>query len=144
MGNITKNGLLKRFHAVCAANGISDENKKVIVAGYGYESSKLMTPRELADAIAGITGTGKTGDDLNTHRKRVMAVIGAYLRNNGYTESSETIKAIACRAAKTDSFNKITRGKLIDIYNEFRRKNTTNDTVKQIKEEFEVKQAQQN
>jgi len=53
----------------------------------------------------------------------VMAAIGAYLRRIGYTENSETIKAVACRAAGYDNFNRIPVSRLREVYYEFLRRN---------------------
>jgi hypothetical protein len=59
---------------------------------------------------------------LDTLRKRVIAAIGAWLRERGKTENIGIIKAIACRAAKANDFNAIPAGKLRALYEEWRNK----------------------
>jgi hypothetical protein len=59
---------------------------------------------------------------LDKARKRVIAVIGAWLRSRGMTEGIARIKGIACRAAKVDDFNKIPLNKLRALYEEWRNK----------------------
>ncbi len=60
---------------------------------------------------------------LDRHRKRVIAVIGAWLRSRNKPENIMAIKAIACRAARADNFNEIPLGKLRAIYEEWKNKN---------------------
>lgn len=69
-------------------------------------------------------------EEADKWRKRVIAVISKWLDlRNAKFESQfhrmEYIKATACTAASCDDFNKITVGRLTDIYNEWLRKNTT-------------------
>jgi hypothetical protein len=56
---------------------------------------------------------------LDKARKRVIAAIGAWLRERNKTESIGLIKAIACRAAKADDFNAIPANKLRALYEEW-------------------------
>ena len=69
---------------------------------------------ELVDNLTNRVGERTTDDEaqhneeLDTARKRLIAAIGAYLRENGNTENIDTIKAVACRAAKVERFNQIT------------------------------------
>ena len=57
--------------------------------------------------------------ELDNLRKRVMASIGAYLREMGYQEGFEVIKKIACRASQCENFNDIPAEKLRALYNAF-------------------------
>ena len=57
--------------------------------------------------------------EIDRLRKRVMASIGAYLREMGYAENPESIKSLACRASKCRNFNDIPMEKLRAVYNAF-------------------------
>ena len=63
------------------------------------------------------------GGDAQAWRRRVMAVIGQYLRNLRKMESVCVIKAIACRAAQYDDFNLIPAQRLQNVYYTFLNKN---------------------
>ena len=53
-------------------------------------------------------------------RKRLIAAIGGYLSLKGETNPGlDRIKAVACRAAKKDDFNRITAAQLRSLYNSF-------------------------
>lgn len=143
----TNKKLLRRFHTVCNGAGIDADSKRAIVASYGHESSKDMSDAQLVDAIAKLTGQKLKTDadaDADRWRKRVMAVVGAWLRRGNYNESADNIKAIACRAAGTESFNRITTSKLRAIYYEFVQKNAVASQVQNLKHEFEVEQTKHN
>lgn len=114
------NKLLQKFYVVCNQQGISDENRKDIVAGYGYSSSREMKPRDLIDAINKLEG--KNNSEADIWRKRVIAAIGAWLRSVGKEEHLDYIKSLSCRASGYEYFNKIPVSRLRDIYNEFKRK----------------------
>lgn len=111
--------LLRQYHAVCRVLGIGPDERKAIQESYGVKSSTELTDSQLLDLIARLEG------DADRWRKRVMAVIGAYLRRIGYAESATTIKAVACRAAGYDNFNRIPVSRLREVYYEFLRRNQT-------------------
>lgn len=113
-----KTTLIRIFHTVCTKNGVSDAEKEAIYMGFGKSSSKEFTMQELQLAIANVTG------DADKWRKRVMAAIGHWLDKNKIDNNSKMIKAIACRACKTKSFNSIPLPKLRKCYYEFVRKST--------------------
>jgi len=75
--------------------------------------------------------------DLDAHRKRLIAAIGGWLRAMGQKETISIIKAIACRAAKHDTFNSIPIEQLRSLYAAFGKKqkdlaNVENMTVDMI------------
>lgn len=128
--------LFRKFHAVCSEMKLSDMEKHAIVESYGHESSKDMDEKELIDAIT--TLLSQKNAEADTWRKRVIAVIGAFLRRNGYPENINNIKAIAVRASDGyDNFNKIPLSQLRALYSEFLRKNKTTIKVEKVTNEME-------
>jgi hypothetical protein len=116
--------LLRKFHAVCKQYGLTDADKDAIKMSYQVESSKDFTERQLIDIITKIEKQNVgNGTAMNQWRKRVIAVIGAWLRYTNKAEGIEIIKAIACRASGANDFNAITEAKLRIIYNEWLEKN---------------------
>jgi hypothetical protein len=137
-----KTALIRKFHALCYKNGIDAENKKVIIAGYGVDSTSELTEAQLIELCNRLEGVAPKTNEQDACRKRVMAVIGAWLRSNGLAEGDDAIKAVACRAAKakTKDFNKLSTAALNRVYNEFRLKNETAAEVAKMKNELITKQ----
>lgn len=121
--DVTHNKLLRQYHTICRILGIDAEERRAIASGYGVNSSKDLTNQQLVELLTKLHG------DAHRWRRRVMAVIGAYLRRINYTENADTIKAVACRAAGYDDFNRIPVSRLRSVYYEFLRRNKTADGV---------------
>jgi hypothetical protein len=117
----THTSLLRQYHAMCRVLGIKPEEQEAIKHGYGVSSIGELTDSQLVDLI------GKLNNDANRWRRRVMAAIGAYLRRINYPENVQSIKAVACRAAGYDDFNRIPVSRLRAVYYEFVRCNKTAD-----------------
>lgn len=125
--------LLSKYHVLCKTLNMDADNKAVILQQYGVESSKDLTDYQLIDIINKLTANVPT--DHDKWRKRVIAVIGAWLRSINKPENIDEIKAIACRATGCNNFNSITVSKLRIVYNEFVNKNKIKETIdKQISE----------
>lgn len=136
MSSNGKTALLKRFHALCAMNGLGADEKQLIVRSYGHTSSKELSERELEEILHTMQGKRSTApSEADTWRKRVMAAIGAWLRTSGREESAHEIKAIACRATGHRDFNDIPISRLRNVYYEFRNKQADAQTVRLIKAE---------
>lgn len=114
-----RKSLIKRLHTVKSEIGLTDDQYRAMLSGFGAESSKDLSIDELIRAIE-LLQTHNPDDDK--WRKRCIAAIGAYLRATSRTESVELIKGIACNASGYDSFNRIPTSRLRDIYYEFSRK----------------------
>lgn len=117
-------GVLKKYHTLCAKLGMTEYEKRAIVASYGVSSSKEIDTHDLIDICASLSrqlGENK-GDEMNTLRKRAMASIGGYLRQINHESNAEIIKGIACRSTGYAEFNKIPAERLRNLYNTFRNK----------------------
>lgn len=119
----THNRLLRQYHAICRVLGITPDEKEAIKQGYGVSSIGELDDRQLIELI------GRLNSDANQWRRRVMAAIGAYLRHINYPENIQTIKAVACRAAGYDDFNRIPVSRLRAVYYEFVRRNRTAEST---------------
>ena len=124
----TKQQLIKQLHTVYGKYGINKERKEAIYCGYGVESSTELSCDQIQDIINKLnTNLGNNTDpDMDIWRKRVLAVMFKFY---GKVDINY-IKSIACRATKTENFNKITKSKLRAIYNEFLNKNKVKKIVK--------------
>lgn len=129
--------LIRKYHAVAAAAGLSESERYAILSSYGVESSRDLTQHQLIDVIATISS------NLNEHqdrlRKRLIASIGRYLRTAGYEENIETIKATAVRASGYDSFNKIPPERMRSLIFAFNHKVRDLESVNEITEELQQK-----
>lgn len=114
-----RKNLIKRLHAAKTEIGLTDDQYRAMLSGFGVESSKQLSIDELIRAIE-LLQTRNPDDDK--WRKRCIAAIGAYLRATNRTENTDLIKGIACKASGYANFNKIPTSRLRDIYYEFTRK----------------------
>ena len=126
-----KKRLNKKFKTLLGTYGISRENELGMLRSYGVDSSSKLDCDELLHIIKRLEMAHNSEyKDLDLLRKRVIAVIGAFLRATHREESISLIKGIACRAASDrngdvtyDDFNKIPRSRLSAIYGFFVRYN---------------------
>ena len=126
--------LLKKFHTLCARLKMDAEMKLAVISGYGVESSKDLTNAELLE-ICDRLNEILNPEDAKTDkmRKCVIAAIGGWLRMIGKgDEGINYIKGVACQAAKTDNFNKISLERLTTIYNMFLRKQKDAKSVNEV------------
>lgn len=114
-----RKNLIKRLHAAKTEIGLTDDQYRAMLSGFGVESSKQLSIDELIRAIE-LLRTRNPDDDK--WRKRCIAAIGAYLRVTNRKENADLIKGIACKASGYANFNKIPTSRLRDIYYEFTRK----------------------
>ncbi len=119
-------GILKKFHTLCALNGLSEEEKRAIVDRYGVESSADIDTHDLINICAALSRQldGGRGDELDKLRKRAMASIGGYLKLIERESSADIVKSIACRSTGYANFNKIPAERLRNVYNTFRNAQT--------------------
>ena len=137
MASITQQNqkwLLKKFHSLCFRLGMSADEKLALLSGYGVESSKDLTNAELLELCDHLNEILNPEDaKTDKMRKRVIAAIGGWLRMIGKgDEGINYIKGVACQAAKTDNFNKISLERLTTIYNMFLRKQKDAKSVNEV------------
>ena len=130
-----RNKLLGQAHQLCAKLGMDeDERRSMLASSFGTPTMATLKYGELlklVDKLQRLVDARKTETDekyiheLDQARKRLIAAIGAYLRENKQNENIDTIKAIACRAAKVDRFNEIALADLKCLSATFRAKART-------------------
>lgn len=112
--------LLKKFHSLCFRLNMTAEDKLALLSAYGVESSVDLSNEELTELCDRLNAALNPEDaKRDKMRKRVLAAIGGWLRLIGKEEGMAYIKSVACRAAGTDNFNKISLERLTTIYNMF-------------------------
>ena len=122
--DIEKQRLVKRFHTLLGKASIDNYGKAEILSSYGVESTKDLSVNQLFEVCDNIDMMCNPAyRKMNTLRRRVMAAIGAYLRAIGEESNGNKIKAIACRAAQVEDFNKIPADRLQSLYNAFKNRN---------------------
>ena len=118
-----KNGLLKKFHTLLGVTGVGSDGKEAILSGYRVESSRDLSAGQLIEACNALDMLQNPKlAELDKTRKRLIASIGAYLRNMGMEQNIGKIKAIACRAAQRENFNDIPLEQLRSLYAAFNKK----------------------
>lgn len=112
--------LLRQFHTLCNRLRLSAEEKAAIIEGYGVESSADINNDDLMNICRALEKRlDSNAVKLDRLRKQVIAAIGGWLRMQGKPENIADIKAIACRATKSDNFNRIPPERLRNVYNAF-------------------------
>ena len=117
--------LLKKFHTLCTVLGLDDEAKQAILASWGVESSRDLDQHQLIDICAKLSEQVNEKDgtaSLDKLRKRVIAAIGAWLRETKQQSNISIIKGIAMRASGYNDFNKIPRERLRNLIATFNNK----------------------
>jgi len=129
-----KNALLKRFHTLIGKAGVSAENKAIILAQYGVESSKDLEVTELIEVCNALDyQVNPELAQTDRWRKRLLAAVFGWLHKMGKHEASaELVKAIASRAANVDRFNQIPLERLRSLYYAFGKKSRDLDFVSKI------------
>lgn len=128
--------LLRKFHAMCGTAGISEDQKRVMIAGYGVNSSRELTARDLMDICEKIDRMNRPDlVELDVWRKRLIASIFGWRKAMRYPTNINEVKAIACRAGEVDRFNDISIEKLRSLYNAFSKKTKDMQTVNDITHE---------
>lgn len=115
--------LLKKFHTLCTKAGLTADEKYLMVAAFGHESSRELTHSELlraCDMLDAKLNPQLAG--IDAWRKRVIASIGGWLKVMSVESNIDKIKAIACRASAYNSFNEIPQERLNNLYYAFLKK----------------------
>lgn len=125
--------LLRQFHTLCSRLGMTEEEKRALIGGYGVESSKDIDNHDLMNLCHTLElQLNKGAKEADALRKRVIASIGGWLRLTGKPHNIDTIKGIACRASGYSDFNKIPVERLRNLYNCFLKKQKDMDAVERI------------
>lgn len=115
--------LLKKYHTLAGQLGMTDEDKRALLSQYNVKSSVDLSQHELVDVCACLSREIERRDghqSMDALRKRLIAVIGKYLKACGKSDVSISyIKATACRAAGIREFNRIPRERLRSLYGAF-------------------------
>lgn len=135
--------LLKKFHTICGSLGINESEKKQLISGYGVDSSRDLSARDLIDICNKLEADSKPEViKLDTERKRVFGAIGGWFDliygkvsksdTSKYNKRIKLIKATACRQTGHDTFNAIPVERLRNIYHTFSNKQKDYRAGKQI------------
>ena len=112
--------ILRKFHTLCQAAGLTEDEKMAIVANYNVESSADIDTHDLIDICNALAlQVEPKAAELDRLRKQVMASIGGYLRATHHKGGSDIIKGIACQATGYENFNRIPAERLRNLYYAF-------------------------
>jgi hypothetical protein len=115
-----------------------------VMEGYNKDFEKAIREGIILEYSGGLTGslselysnhpakymqmkrelTGQSVDELDKARKRLIAVLFSFLKDNDKKPTMQYVKAVACKAAKVDAFNAIPLNQLKSLYRIFGMKNT--------------------
>ena len=136
--------LIKKFHVLLGQQGLGQEAKEGILAGYGVGHTNELTLQQLQQACSSLEGNRHIDAkmenkriDMDKWRKRVLAAAFGQAKALGYAITMEGAKAMVLRATGNEyaSFNKIPQTRLQAIYYGFRRNvKDMNSTVRLAEE----------
>lgn len=133
--DLEKNGLIRKFHTLLSRCGMDDIEKREILRQCGVASTKDLTVKQLIDVCDALYSMANPKvSETDKLRKRVIASIGAYLREMHLCEDIDRIKSIACRASGVSHFNDIPAAKLRAVYNAFNHYKKAMTSVREITE----------
>ncbi|MCM1035554.1 MAG: hypothetical protein NC038_05600 [Paludibacter sp.] len=137
-----KSRLIKQFHILLGQAGIQNDGKLAMLSSYGVSSSKDLTVYELAELCGKLDSMVHPAyKELDQWRKRLIGAIGKYLSAMGKDGNDlQQIMAIACRAAKTDTFNHISKDRLKSLYNAFNKRQKDIRAVEDLSKETVIGQ----
>jgi len=116
-----KKELIKLHHTLASRLGMTEDNRRAMLAGWGAESSSDLNIDQLREVCKAMKE--KLNDKSDKWRKRVMASIFGYMKMTGREVDSDYVKSVACRSAGNyDNFNRIPPGKLQTVYYAFQDK----------------------
>ena len=113
---------LKALMTSLSKQGLQEQRGEII---YDFTSGRTCSAKELtAVEIDELyyelnKRASVTSQELDKKRKRLIAAIFGVFEKMNKKPSVEYVKAIACRAAKEDDFNKIPAERLTSLYNAF-------------------------
>lgn len=115
--------LVKKYHTLAGQLGMTTEERRALLAQYNVDSSVDLSQHQLVDVCACLARELEKihgRDSMDALRKRLIAVIGKYLKACGKSDVTISyIKATACRAAGIREFNRIPRERLRSLYGAF-------------------------
>lgn len=130
--------LLKKYHTLAGQLGMTDEEKRALLAQYNVDSSVDLSQHQLVDVCACLARELEKihgRDSMDALRKRLIAVIGKYLKACGKSEVNISyIKGVACRSCGIREFNRIPRERLRSLYGAFSIKLKD---IKKIEEDYQ-------
>ncbi|WP_156173338.1 hypothetical protein [Chryseobacterium gallinarum] len=110
---------LKKLMTLLSKEGLLEQRADIIkewTCGR-TTSAKELTPAEITAMCFVLEKDSQ--ETLDKKRKRVIAAIFGLFNKMNKPATIEYVKGIACRAAKVDSFNKISSTRLDSLYNAF-------------------------
>ena len=133
----------QQIHILCGRLGMGDDDRRaMLLANYGVESTFAMSAAQMDELIRALDtklsdcrGVVSMANEMDKLRKRLMGIIGRWLRAVGYSESAEMIKAVACRAAGKKTFNAIPADRLRSLYGAFSKRLKDLETAETIEAE---------
>lgn len=126
-----KNKLIKKYHVLIGKTGMSDDDKRTLLAQWNVESSKDMTVEQLQQLCNLLEKfTSPEDSELTKWQKWTRDMVKSYGRSVGMTYTDAYAEAIICRSTGRDSFTAISKNRLIGIYNQFKKAKNDKCSIK--------------
>lgn len=119
--------LVRKYHTLCSALGMTQDERESILEPYGVEHSTDLDDHDLLDLCASLERQADErkaakAAELDRMRKQLIAAIGGWLKADGRYSDINVIKGVATRAAGIADFNKIPKERLRNLIHAFNNK----------------------
>lgn len=116
---------MRAFFVACNAKGLTEEDRRAMISGYGHQHANEMTTEELQDALYRLNQRADTED--GEHAKwvrRAMAVTYKYLIHVAGVNnpSSNYCKEVITTSQRGVSFNQLDKAQLTKAFYLFKKK----------------------
>jgi hypothetical protein len=121
-----KTQLIKKFHVLLSKNGLGNDAKEGMLAGYGVASTKDLNAFQLLEACRALEhnadNTQPFSSEMDKWRKRAIGAAFGVAKHLGYVITTDGAIGMVLRAAGKEytRFNSIPQARLQAIYNGFR------------------------
>lgn len=114
--------LVRALHARVHAMGMTDDDYRALLHGWGVESSVDLDVDQLRALMRSLGPQRRrtTGARFDIWQRRVLAAGCELMRSQGYPDTLDYVMGVACRMAGANLFARIPTDKLRAIYNAFK------------------------
>lgn len=131
--------IVKKWHTLASLCGLTEDDKKAVLASYGVQSSNDMQTHDLIDVCGSLqkqldakTGAAAHEETKDKLRKRALRCMCDYIEAKGIntTDKIAYAKQMATRAAKKTDFNRLTTSELRGVIGYFNKERETLQNAK--------------
>jgi len=128
-----KNKLIKKYHVLIGKTGMNDDDKRTLLSQWDVTSSKEMSIDQLLQLCNLLEKfTSPEDSELVKWQKWSRDMVKSYGKSLGVNYTDGYAEAIICRSTGKNSFNSISKNRLVGIYNQFKKAKNDKSIIQNI------------